>query len=123
MTNKKEDIDVKLIKHIQEGLPVTKTPYKDIGQALGMSEDEVIQRLKKLLECGKIRRLAASIAHRKIGIDANAMCVWIRGARRLTYPFSIINLMRSIMVSSSIFNSLLNSRNGLDTRGRLDCKR
>jgi len=76
MTNKKEDIDVQLIKHIQDGLPVTKTPYKDIGQALGMSEDEVIQRLKKLLESGKIRRLAASIAHRKIGINANAMCVW-----------------------------------------------
>ncbi len=61
MTNKKEDIDVKLIKHIQEGLPVTKTPYKDIGQALGMSEEEVIQRLQKLLESGKVRRLAASI--------------------------------------------------------------
>lgn len=75
-TKTEEDIDVKLIKHIQEGLPVTKTPYKDIGAALGMTEDEVIQRLKKLLEAGKIRRLAASIAHRKIGIDANAMCVW-----------------------------------------------
>ena len=76
MTNKKEDIDIKLIKHIQEGLPVTKTPYKDIGLALGMPEDEVIQRLKNLLESGKVRRLAASIAHRKIGINANAMCVW-----------------------------------------------
>ena len=75
-TKIEEDIDVKLIKHIQEGLPVTKTPYKDIGAALGMTEDEVIQRLKKLLDAGKIRRLAASIAHRKIGIDANAMCVW-----------------------------------------------
>ncbi|MEK7775960.1 MAG: Lrp/AsnC family transcriptional regulator, partial [Planctomycetota bacterium] len=67
-TKKEDDIDVKLIKHIQEGLPVTKTPYKDIGAALGMTEDEVIQRLKKLLDAGKIRRLAASIAHRKIGI-------------------------------------------------------
>ncbi|MFN3531512.1 MAG: hypothetical protein ACK41Q_03220 [Candidatus Brocadia sp.] len=33
---KKEDTDVKLIKYIQEGLPLTKTPYKDIGQALVM---------------------------------------------------------------------------------------
>ncbi len=76
MKNTKEDIDIKLIKYIQEGLPITKTPYKDIGNALGMTEDEIMQRLKNLLDTGKIRRLAASIAHRKIGIDANAMCVW-----------------------------------------------
>jgi len=76
MVEKKEDIDLKLIKYTQEGLPLTKTPYKDIGTALGLSEDEVIERLRKLLETGKIRRLAASIAHRKIGINANAMCVW-----------------------------------------------
>jgi len=41
-----------------------------------MSEEEVIDRLKTLLENGKIRRLAASIAHRKIGINSNAMTVW-----------------------------------------------
>ncbi len=71
-----EDIDIKLIKHIQDGIPLTRTPYKDIGTALGLAEEEVIERLGKLLENGKIRRLAASVAHRKIGINSNAMCVW-----------------------------------------------
>ncbi|MBT5306287.1 MAG: Lrp/AsnC family transcriptional regulator, partial [Candidatus Scalindua sp.] len=71
-----EDLDIKLIKYTQEGLPLTKTPYKDIADGLGMTEEEVIDRLKALLENGKIRRLAASIAHRKIGINSNAMTVW-----------------------------------------------
>ena len=71
-----ENMDIKLIKHIQDGIPMTKTPYKDIGADLGLSEEEVIERLGTLLENGKIRRLAASIAHRKIGINSNAMCVW-----------------------------------------------
>ncbi|MHC4182250.1 MAG: siroheme decarboxylase subunit beta [Planctomycetota bacterium] len=71
-----EDLDIKLIKHIQDGLPLTKTPYKDIADGLGMPEEEVVDRLKSLLESGKIRRLAASIAHRKIGINSNAMTVW-----------------------------------------------
>ncbi len=71
-----EDLDIKLIKHIQDGLPLTKTPYKDIADGLGMTEEEVIDRLKSLLKCGKIRRLAASLAHRKIGINSNAMTVW-----------------------------------------------
>lgn len=68
--------DIKFLKHIQNGIPLTTTPYKDIGDALGLSEDEVIDRLDRLLGEGKIRRLAASIAHRKIGIVSNAMCVW-----------------------------------------------
>lgn len=71
-----ENTDIKLIKHIQDGIPLTKTPYKDIGADLGLPEEEVIERLGRLLENGKIRRLAASIAHRKIGINSNAMCVW-----------------------------------------------
>ncbi len=71
-----DDIDIKLIKHIQDGIPLTKTPYKDMSDKLGVSEQEVTDRLRKLLENGKIRRLAASIAHRKIGITSNAMTVW-----------------------------------------------
>lgn len=70
------DLDIKLIKQMQDGIPLTKTPYEDVANELGMSEEEVIDRLKNLLANGKIRRLAASIAHRKIGIDSNAMIVW-----------------------------------------------
>ncbi|MGR3179239.1 MAG: siroheme decarboxylase subunit beta [Candidatus Anammoxibacter sp.] len=68
--------DIDFLKHIQNGLPLTKTPYRDIGNDLGLSEEEVIDKLRRLLDEGKIRRLAASIAHRKIGIVSNAMCVW-----------------------------------------------
>ncbi len=68
--------DVAFLRHIQNGLPITKTPYKDVADELGMTEQEVIDKMKRLLDEGKIRRLAAAIAHRKIGITANAMCVW-----------------------------------------------
>ena len=71
-----DDQDIKLIRYMQDGIPLTKTPYKDISDALGVTEQEVIDRIKKLLEEGKIRRLAASIAHRMIGINSNAMTVW-----------------------------------------------
>ncbi len=43
---------------------------------MGMSEDEVIQRLRALVEEGVIRRFAAAIGHRALGIVANAMIVW-----------------------------------------------
>lgn len=76
-TIEKVDIDdVEFLRQVQNGIPLTKTPYKDIGNRLEMTEEEVINKMARLLKEGKIRRLAASIAHRKIGIVSNAMCVW-----------------------------------------------
>ena len=71
-----DDTDIQLLKQIQDGIPLTERPYRDIGDALSISEDEVIERLKMLMEEKKIRRFAASVAHRKIGINSNAMTVW-----------------------------------------------
>jgi DNA-binding Lrp family transcriptional regulator len=71
-----DDTDIQLLRQIQDGIPLTERPYRDIGDALSISEDEVIERLKMLMEEKKIRRFAASVAHRKIGINSNAMTVW-----------------------------------------------
>ncbi len=71
-----DDTDIQLLKQIQDGIPLTERPYWDIGDALSISEDEVIERLKMLMEEKKIRRFAASVAHRKVGINSNAMTVW-----------------------------------------------
>jgi DNA-binding Lrp family transcriptional regulator len=43
---------------------------------LGISEEEVIVRLLALQEAGIIRRFAATIGHRALGIVANAMIAW-----------------------------------------------
>lgn len=71
-----DETDIKLLRHIQDGIPLTERPYQDIADALGLSEDEVMDRIKRLLDEKKIRRFAASVAHRKIGINSNAMTVW-----------------------------------------------
>ncbi|MEE9514491.1 MAG: Lrp/AsnC family transcriptional regulator, partial [Candidatus Brocadiales bacterium] len=71
-----DETDIKLLRHIQDGIPLTERPYQNIADALGLSEDEVMDRIKRLLDEKKIRRFAASVAHRKIGINSNAMTVW-----------------------------------------------
>ncbi len=78
-----DEVDVRLLKHIQDGIPLVERPYREIGEALGLSEEEVIKRIKDLLEAKKVRRFAASVAHRKIGINSNAMCVWRVPAERV----------------------------------------
>lgn len=71
-----DEIDIRLLKVTQDGIPVVAEPFKYIAKELVLSEDEVIKRLNKLIKEGVIRRFSASIGHRIIGITANAMCTW-----------------------------------------------
>jgi len=68
--------DEALAIHIQAGLPLVAQPYAQIGQTLGMSEEEVILRLTRLLEKGVIKRFGVVVRHHELGYRANAMTVW-----------------------------------------------
>ena len=43
-----DELDIRLLRSVQDGLKLTKRPYQDLGDEMGMSEDEVIQRLGRL---------------------------------------------------------------------------
>ena len=68
--------DVRILDHLYDGLPSTATPFADAAQELGLAEDELLSRLRRLKDRGVIRRMAASVAHRKLGILSNAVCAW-----------------------------------------------
>jgi DNA-binding Lrp family transcriptional regulator len=70
------EIDRALVVATQEGLPVSERPYQLVGQELGITEDEVIARLEKMLDHGVIRRIAVIPNHYRIGFKANGMTVW-----------------------------------------------
>ena len=67
---------MKLLKTIQDGIPIVSEPFKNIAAQVGLSETEVLERLQNMGKEGSIRRFGASIGHRAIGITANAMCTW-----------------------------------------------
>jgi len=69
-------IDRKLLKSIQDGIPIVSEPFNQTAKELGITEDEVIGRISGMIKDGAIRRFGASIGHRAIGITANAMCTW-----------------------------------------------
>jgi len=69
-------LDLQLIRAMQEGIELAPQPYRSLGEELKISEDEVIERIKVLVDRGLIRRFAATIGHRALGIVANAMIVW-----------------------------------------------
>lgn len=68
--------DFQLIAAIQDGLPLVPEPFEDIGHALGMSADEVIERLQAFLDDGIIKRMGVVVRHHELGYRANAMTVW-----------------------------------------------
>lgn len=71
-----DEIDKKLIRQTQAGLPITQIPYANIAKTLHLSETEVLQRLDRMLQSGIIRRIGAIPNHYKLGLTANGMTVW-----------------------------------------------
>lgn len=69
-------LDRQLIVATQAGLPLVAEPYRQLGEQLGVSAAEVMQRLRRLLESGVIRRIGAVPNHYAIGWTANGMTVW-----------------------------------------------
>ena len=55
---KLDDLDRRLLVHIQEEFPLSERPFQALGEVLGADEDEVIGRIERLRDEGVIRRLA-----------------------------------------------------------------
>lgn len=59
--------DRELLNEIQANFPVEPHPYSVLAARIGMSETEVLERIKRLRQEGIIRRIGASINSRRIG--------------------------------------------------------
>lgn len=68
--------DDRLVRSLQGGLPLVPRPYARIAETIGISEEELLRRLRTLLDDGRIRRIGAVPNHYALGYTANAMTVW-----------------------------------------------
>ena len=60
-------LERKLLTLAQQGLPLTPTPYADLGERFGLTAAEVTELLKDLKKRGLIRRLGGVFSSRKLG--------------------------------------------------------
>jgi DNA-binding Lrp family transcriptional regulator len=65
-----------LVLAVQDGLPVTATPYRDIADELGTDVDWVLRTLKRFVAEGKVRRVGVVPNHYALGYTENGMTVW-----------------------------------------------
>jgi len=71
-----DDLDRQILRTLQDGLALVPEPYAAAAAELGIDRGLLIERLHGMLERGEVRRIGASVAHRKAGFVANVMCVW-----------------------------------------------
>ncbi len=69
-------IDRTILHILHDGIPIIKEPFAEIEKKVGISKDEIIKRLKRLIDDGVIRRFGISVNQRKVGIIANAVVAW-----------------------------------------------
>jgi len=69
-------LERRLLLAIQDGLPLTETPYADVAATIGASTDDVLLGIERLLEAGCIKRVGCVVDHVVTGFDANCMVVW-----------------------------------------------
>ena len=68
--------DKAVIRVLQDEFPLVEEPYKELAAKVGMSETEFLERVRRLTEEKKIRKMGAVLRHREVGFSANVLCVW-----------------------------------------------
>ncbi len=66
------EFDRRLLNDFQHEFPLTPAPYADMARELGVTEDEVIARLRELKQAGTISRVGAVVRPNTIGVSTLA---------------------------------------------------
>ena len=62
-----DEMDRMILNEIQSHLPIEARPYQVLGEKLGCTEEEVLQRVQDLKDREVIRRIGANCNSRKLG--------------------------------------------------------
>ena len=64
---KLDDTDRLILNRIQSRFPITARPYEAIAREIGLTEDEVIERISRMKENDIIRRIGGNFVPEKVG--------------------------------------------------------
>ncbi|QLD86802.1 Lrp/AsnC family transcriptional regulator [Natronomonas halophila] len=69
-------LDKALLLEIQDGFPLSETPYRDVAAAVDAPVEDVLAAIERLQADGCIKRIGCVVNHVVTGFDANCMVVW-----------------------------------------------
>ena len=85
-----DDTDKLLLNNLQAGFPVSPRPFKEVGEKLGLSEAEVLEKLRSLLARGAITRLGPILNPRRLGGDSTLAAMSVP-KERLEQVINLVN--------------------------------
>jgi len=68
--------DKDFIRELQKDMEIIDEPFVKAANNLGITENELFEKMKEYQEIGVMRRFAAILRHRQVGFTANGMIVW-----------------------------------------------
>jgi DNA-binding Lrp family transcriptional regulator len=71
-----DESDIAVIKALQGPMKAVERPYDDAAEEVGMSTEELLDKLGDMVDRKILRRVAAILYHRRAGFSANGMGVW-----------------------------------------------
>lgn len=71
-----DDLERRILKAIQGGLPLSKSPFEQLAHTAGLPVEQLLAVLKQWKAEGKIRRVGAIVNHFQTGHGVGAMVVW-----------------------------------------------
>ena len=77
------DVEKRVIRVLQDSIPMTAEPYKELAERAGMTQAEFLAVARRLKDEGKLRRVGAMLQHRRAGFMANGLCTWAVSQERL----------------------------------------
>ena len=72
------EFDKKLLNLLQHSLPLTERPFCVLGEELGVSEAEVLERTRELKAAGYIRRIGAFFDSGRLGYQGTLIALRVR---------------------------------------------
>lgn len=87
---KMDPVDRKLLNLIQADFPLSPEPYREIGKALGITGEEVLSRLRQMVESGLIRRLGGIFDSGMMGYHST-LCAMKVDEKRIDEVAAVVN--------------------------------
>jgi len=73
---KLSDEQIRAIRALQIDLPARSDPFAPLAESAGIDPDTLLVHAADMLAAGWLRRYAAVLYHRSVGVKANVMVVW-----------------------------------------------
>jgi len=88
-------IDRKILNMIQKEFPLETEPYRIMGDRIGLTEDDVFERVMRLKESGVIRRIGAVFDSKKLGY-ASTLCAAAVPEEKIEDFVAVVNSYRGV---------------------------